>query len=129
MVNKVILIGNLGKDPEIKRFENSAVANFSLATSETYTDKNGERQTLTEWHNIVVWGRQAEIAEQYLHKGSKVYVEGKITNRKYQDKEGNDRFITEIKVDQFKMLDPKEGPATPPTPPPPPESKGDDLPF
>ena len=74
MVNKVILIGNLGKDPEIRQFENNSVANFSLATSETYVDKAGERKTLTEWHNVSVWGRGAEVVEKYLKKGSKVYI-------------------------------------------------------
>lgn len=105
MVNKVILVGNLGKDPEIRNFENNSVANFSLATSETYTDKNGERQTLTEWHNISVWGRGAETVQKYLKKGSKVYIEGKITYRKYQDKDGNDRYTTDIKAESFKFLD------------------------
>jgi len=105
MVNKVILIGNLGKDPEVRNFENNSVANFSLATSETYTDKNGERQTLTEWHNISVWGRGAETVQKYLKKGSKVYIEGKITYRKYQDKDGVDRYTTDIKADTFKFLD------------------------
>lgn len=107
MVNKVILIGNLGKDPEVKNFENNSKASFSLATNEVYRDRQtGERKTITEWHNIVVWGKQAEIAQKYLHKGSKVYIEGKIGSRKYQDKDGVDRFITEIKVDNFQMLDP-----------------------
>ncbi|MBK8842546.1 MAG: single-stranded DNA-binding protein [Saprospiraceae bacterium] len=108
MVNKVILIGNLGKDPEIRQFENNSVANFSLATSETYVDKTGERKTLTEWHNISIWGKGAEIVEKYLKKGSKVYIEGKITYRKYQDKDGVDRYSTDIKADTFKFLDSKE---------------------
>lgn len=135
MVNKVILIGNLGKDPEIKNFENSSKASFSLATNEVYRDRQtGERKTITEWHNIVVWGKQAEIAQKYLHKGSKVYIEGKITSRKYQDKDGVERYISEIKVDNFQMLDSlsdgqqqNPGTATGPdynTPDP-----GDDLPF
>ena len=108
MVNKVILIGNLGKDPEVRQFENNSVANFSLATSETYTDKTGEKKTLTEWHNISVWGRGAEVVEKYLKKGSKVYIEGKITYRKYQDKDGIDRYSTDIKADTFKFLDSRE---------------------
>ena len=108
MFNKVILIGNLGKDPEIRQFENNSVANFSLATSETYVDKTGERKTLTEWHNISIWGKGAEIVEKYLKKGSKVYIEGKITYRKYQDKDGVDRYSTDIKADTFKFLDSKE---------------------
>ncbi len=109
MVNKVILIGNLGKDPEVRQFENNSVANFSLATSETYTDKTGEKKTLTEWHNVSVWGRGAEVVEKYLKKGSKVYIEGKITYRKYQDKDGVDRYSTDIKADTFKFLDSREG--------------------
>lgn len=109
MVNKVILIGNLGKDPEVRQFENNSVANFSLATSETYTDKTGEKKTLTEWHNVSVWGKGAEVVEKYLKKGSKVYIEGKITYRKYQDKDGVDRYTTDIKADTFKFLDSREG--------------------
>jgi len=96
-VNKVILLGNLGKDPEVRHLENDrAVANFSLATSETYTNKQGERITNTEWHNIVLWGGLAKLAESYLKKGNKIYLEGKITNRSYEDKEGVTKYITEI---------------------------------
>lgn len=141
MVNKVILVGNLGKDPEIKQFENNAVARFSLATNETYTDRNGVRQTNTEWHNLAVWGKLAEIAQKYLHKGSKIYAEGRIATRKYTDANNVERSITEIVVENFKMLDSKESdnqgtytppvnsettnnPATPPS-----KSDDDDLPF
>lgn len=108
MVNKVFLIGNLGGDPETKAFENNSVTRFSLATNETYTDRTGEKKTVTEWHNIVVWGKQGEIAQNYLKKGSKVFIEGKITNRKYTDKDNVERYTTEIVVNNFKMLDSRE---------------------
>jgi single-strand DNA-binding protein len=104
-VNKVILVGNLGKDPEVRYLDNGrAVANFSLATSETYKNKSGERVTNTEWHNIVLWTPLAEIAEKYLHKGGQVYIEGKITNRSYEDKEGNTRYVTEIVGREMTLL-------------------------
>jgi single-strand DNA-binding protein len=104
-VNKVILIGNLGKDPEIRRLDTGrAVANFSLATSETYKNKNGEKVTSTEWHNIVLWTPLAEIAEKYLHKGNQVYIEGKITTRTYDDKDGNKKYITEIVGREMTLL-------------------------
>jgi single-strand DNA-binding protein len=96
-VNKVILVGNLGKDPELKYTPGGqAVATFSLATSERVTDKSGQRQDRTEWHNIVVWGKQAELANQYLKKGRTVYIEGKITTRSWDDKDGNKKYRTEI---------------------------------
>jgi single-strand DNA-binding protein len=104
-VNKVILVGNLGKDPEVRHLENGAVvANFSMATSETYKDKNGERQTQTEWHNIVLWRGLAEIAEKYLRKGNQIYIEGKLRTRSWDDKEGVTRYTTEIVGDQMTML-------------------------
>ena len=105
-VNKAIIIGNLGKDPEVKHLDNGAVVcNFSIATSETYKDKNtGEKKTTTEWHNIVLWRGLAEVAEKYLKKGAKVYIEGKLKTRKWQDKDGNDRYSTEILGDQMTML-------------------------
>lgn len=110
MINKVILVGNLGKDPEVRHFEgNSSVASFSVATSESYTDKNGERQSQTEWHNVVMWNGLAAVAEKYLKKGSQVYLEGKLTTRKWQDKEGNDRYTTEIVARTMKMLGSREG--------------------
>ena len=104
-VNKVILVGRLGRDPET-RFTGGgqAVANFSLATDETYKDKNGERQKRTEWHKITVWGKQAEIAQQYLKKGSLVYIEGRIQTREWQDKEGQKRTSFEIVATNFRML-------------------------
>ena len=104
-VNKVILVGRLGRDPET-RYTGSgqAVANFSLATDETYKDRNGERQKRTEWHKIVVWGKQAEIAQQYLKKGSLVFIEGRIQSREWQDKEGQKRTSFEIVANNFRML-------------------------
>ena len=104
-VNKVILVGRLGRDPET-RFTSGgqAVANFSLATDESYKDRNGERQKRTEWHKIVVWGKQAEIAQQYLKKGSLVFIEGRIQSREWQDKEGQKRTSFEIVANNFRML-------------------------
>jgi len=104
-VNKVILVGRLGKDPEVRHLENgAAVANFSIATSETYKDKSGTRQEQTEWHNIVFWRGLAEIAEKYLKKGSQIYVEGKLRTRSWQDKDGHTRYTTEVVGDQLTML-------------------------
>ncbi|MFD2248610.1 single-stranded DNA-binding protein [Pontibacter ruber] len=113
-VNKVILIGNLGKDPEVRHLEGGvAVARFPLATSETFKDKNGQRQEKTEWHNIVLWRGLAEVAEKYLRKGQSVFIEGKIRTSQYQDKEGNQRYSTEIVADQMTMLGSKgEGGST-----------------
>jgi single-strand DNA-binding protein len=104
-VNKVILVGRLGRDPET-RFTGGgqAVANFSVATDESYKDKNGERQKRTEWHKIVVWGKQAEIAQQYLKKGSLIFIEGRIQSREWQDKEGQKRTSFEIVASNFRML-------------------------
>lgn len=106
-VNKVILIGNLGADPEIRHLQNgAAVANFRLATSETYKDRQtGEKREQTEWHNVVAWRGLAEITERYLRKGSKVYVEGKLRTRQWQDKDGNNRYTTEVVADEMTMLD------------------------
>lgn len=110
MINKVILIGFLGKDPEVRRLENGAVvAKFSIATSESYKDKAGEWQTQTEWHDVVVWRNLAERAERDLKKGKLVYVEGKLTHRKYQDKDGVDRYITEVAGNTFRLLEKREG--------------------
>ena len=105
-VNKVILIGNLGKDPEVRHLENgTAVANFSMATSESYKDRNsGERKTITEWHNIVLWRGLAEVAEKYLKKGDQVYIEGKLKTRSWEDKDGNTRYTTEVVGDNMTML-------------------------
>jgi single-strand DNA-binding protein len=106
-VNKVILIGNLGADPEVRQVSSDAkVANFRIATSETYKDRQtGERREQTEWHNIVAWRGLAEITERYLRKGSKVYVEGKLRTRQWQDKEGNTRYTTEVHAEEMTMLD------------------------
>ncbi|BDD07747.1 single-stranded DNA-binding protein 2 [Fulvitalea axinellae] len=159
-VNKVILIGNLGRDPEIRYLENgSPRVTFSLATSEDYTDRtSGERKTMTEWHNVVLWRRLAEIAEKYLRKGSKIYLEGRITNRQYQDQQGVTRYITEIVGQNMTMLggnprsdeaqarpqatgqqaQPSQAPQTPAAPQTPPQAPAapevsvddsDDLPF
>lgn len=104
-VNKVMLIGNLGKDPEVRYLDNGvAVANFSLATTENYKNKEGEKVSQTEWHNVVLWRGLAEVAEKWLKKGSSVYIEGKIRTRKWQDKEGNTRYSTEILGDNMTML-------------------------
>jgi single-strand DNA-binding protein len=104
-VNKVILVGNLGKDPEV-RFTPSgrAVAKFSLATTDSWTDQESARQERTEWHNIVVWGKQAELCGQYLSKGRQAYIEGAIRSRSYDDKEGNKRYITEIVAQRIQFL-------------------------
>lgn len=103
-INKVILVGHLGKDPEVRHLDNNVtVASFPLATSETY-NKDGKRIEQTEWHNIVMWRGLAEIAEKFLHKGKLVYIEGKIRTRSYEDKENVKRYTTEIVADNFTML-------------------------
>jgi len=108
-VNKAILVGNLGKDPEIRHLDNGvAVANFSLATTESYTNKQGERVNQTEWHNVVLWRGLADIAEKYLKKGNSVYIEGKIITRKWEDKDGNVRYSTDIVADKMTMLGSKQ---------------------
>lgn len=110
-VNKVILIGNLGRDPEIRYTPNGlAIANLTLATSEVWKDKqSGENQERTEWHRIVMYQRLAEIAGEYLRKGAKVFIEGRLQTRKWQDKSGQDRYTTEIVADSMQMLDSKAG--------------------
>ncbi len=143
-VNKVILVGNVGKDPEVQYVkEDVPVARFTLATSETYKDRNGEKVTNTEWHNIVVWRGLAKVVEQYVKKGSQLYIEGKISNRTYE-KDGVTKYFTEIVANSLQMLGSKDntsGGAPPPqnsTPTTVNESKtedssedigGDDLPF
>jgi single-strand DNA-binding protein len=105
VVNKVILVGNLGKDPEVRFTANGrAVARFPVATSERWTDPDGNRQERTEWHNVVVWGKQAETCGQYLAKGRQVFVEGSIRSRQYDDKDGNKRYITEIVARDVRFL-------------------------
>ncbi|MFZ5510222.1 MAG: single-stranded DNA-binding protein [Pseudomonadota bacterium] len=109
-VNKVILVGNLGADPETRYMPSGdAITNIRLATTERFKDRNGEQQEHTEWHRIAFFGKLAEIAGQYLKKGSQVYVEGRIRTRKWQDKEGNDRYTTEIVADQMQMLGSRQG--------------------
>lgn len=104
-VNKVILVGNLGKDPEVRYTPSgTAVASFSLATTERYKDKDGKAQEKTEWHNIIAWRQLAEICGKYLHKGKQVFIEGKIQTRSYDDRDGNKRYVTEIVADQMQML-------------------------
>jgi single-strand DNA-binding protein len=104
-INKVILVGNVGKDPEVKHLEsNVSVANFTLATSENYTNKSGEKVTTTEWHNIVCWRGLASIAENYIRKGSQIYVDGKIRTRSYDAPDGSKRYITEILADTIQLL-------------------------
>jgi single-strand DNA-binding protein len=137
-LNKALLIGNLGKDPELRYTPSGkAVASFSIATANQWKDKDGQKQERTDWHNIVVWGRQAEIAKDYLRKGKQIYLEGRIQTRNYDDKDGNKRWITEIVADRFLMLGRKgDSGAADEFPPPPAESSApagagndDDLPF
>ena len=133
MLNKVILIGRLGRDHEVRYMPNGeAVCNFSVATSEKYTDKNGQRQEATEWHNVTMYRKLAEIAGKYLTKGSQVYLEGRIQSRKYQGKDGIERTAYEIIANNMKMLggnsqatqeQPKQAPAAPV------EDIDDDVPF
>jgi single-strand DNA-binding protein len=104
-VNKAILIGNLGKDPELRRTPGgSPVVSFSLATTDRWVDKNGARQEKTEWHNIVAWGKLAELANQYLKKGRGAYIEGRITNRSWDDRDGNKKYRTEIVANQIQFI-------------------------
>lgn len=141
-LNKVILIGNLGRDPELKMTPGGqALARFSIATTETWKNPQGEKQSKTEWHNVVIWGKQAEIAEKYLRKGAQVMVEGKIQYREYTGQDGVKRTACDIRCDHFVMLGKKEdgqrssGPADgfdDPMPPPPAPGAGgfdDDIPF
>ncbi|HXU11001.1 MAG TPA: single-stranded DNA-binding protein [Candidatus Binatia bacterium] len=138
-VNKVILIGNLGRDPEVRYTQNgTAVANFTLATNEVWNDKSGARQEKTEWHRIVVWGKQAEIAREHLSKGKQVYIEGSIQTRQWDDREGNKRTTTEIKAQRLMMMGRAEaGESRMNAAAPPPDAAGDepgpppddDIPF
>ena len=139
-LNKVTLIGNLGGDPELRYTEsNIPVATFSLATNESYKDQNGNLVERTEWHRIVAWRKLAELFGEYLKKGSKVYIEGKLQTRSWDDKEGNKRYTTEIVVSEFMFLDSRgerqgggNGGGSSDPPPPPVTSGGDkdeDLPF
>jgi single-strand DNA-binding protein len=134
MINKVFLIGNLGADPEIRYTQSgTAVASFAIATTERWKDKEGGQQEKTEWHRIVAWRRLAEICGEYLSKGSRVYIEGKLQTRKWEDKDGNNRYTTEIIANEMKMLDTRgsnssDGGHNDFSPEPPPVT-GDDVPF
>ena len=104
-VNKVILVGNLGRDPEVRYTQSGTpVANFTLATTDRWNDQSGEKQERTEWHRIVVWGKQAEIAGEYLRKGKQIFVEGSLQTREWTDRDGNKRYTTEVKAMNFQML-------------------------
>lgn len=129
MINKVILIGNLGNDPEVRyTAAGQAAASFSVATTERWKDKDGSPQEKTEWHKVVAWRRLAEICGEYLSKGSRVYVEGKLQTRKWQDQNGNDRYTTEIVASEIKMLSPRQSVGTQ-SPPPEYGNNDDDIPF
>lgn len=117
-VNKVILVGNLGRDPEVRYLPSGdAVANITLATTETWKDKSGEKQEQTEWHRVAMFGKTAEIAGEYLKKGSQVYIEGRLQTRKWTDKEGQERYTTEIRADRMQMLGSRSGGADRMAPP------------
>ena len=110
-----MLIGNVGKDPEVKFLGGTnKVANLTLATTETWRDNNGEKKESTEWHNIVVWRNAADIVDQYIKRGSQIYVEGKLTTRKWKDQNGNDRYTTEIQAQTIQLLGKKDGAASQP---------------
>lgn len=113
MINKVILIGNVGSDPETKTFDGgNSVCNLTLATTEKYKDKSGEKKETTEWHRLELWGKLADIATQYVHKGDKIYVEGKLKTSSYEDKEGVTRYKTVISVSTLQMLGSKSSATT-----------------
>ena len=123
-INKVILIGNLGDEPAYRTTNNgTAVVNLSLCTSDTYKDANGNDVDASEWHRLVIWGKGADVARQYMHKGTKLYVEGKLQTREYTDKQNIKRYITEIVVQDFQMLSKKDG-ATTQAPAPAPQANG-----
>lgn len=116
-INKVILIGNVGNDPEIRYLDtnpqapqgNSKVASFRLATSERYKDRNGESRENTEWHNIAAWRNIADLVEKFVHKGSQIYIEGRLRTRQWTDQQGNKRYTTEVQADHIQMLDKRAG--------------------
>lgn len=112
-LNKVMLIGNVGKDPEIRFVGTDKVANFTLATTESWKDRNGETKETTEWHNIVVWRKQADVVDNYVKKGTQLYIEGKVTTRKWKDQNGNDRYTTEIQAQSIQLLGKKESQSRP----------------
>lgn len=125
MINKVILIGNVGNDPEVRQAVEDKVANFTLATSESYKNKQGEKVTNVEWHRIIAWRGLASIVENYIKKGSQLYIEGKIQTRSWDDKDGNKRYVTEINASTIKMLGRKESEVKESEP----EYDNNDLPF
>jgi single-strand DNA-binding protein len=129
MVNKVQLLGNIGKDPEVRETKAGNVANMVMATSERYTDKSGQKQEKTEWHNLVVFGKLADVVAKYVKKGDKLYVEGSITTRKWEDKEGNTRYTTEVKVRDLTMLGGGEKKSAQPAAVAAGEDEDSDLPF
>jgi len=130
MINKVILIGNLGADPEIKAFDDgNSVARISVATSESYKDKSGNWQSITDWHTVTVWGKPVEFVNKYLKKGQKVFVEGKLKHRKYQNKDGKDAYSTEIVASTIKSLDKVEKSDNMPSPELNDFNNSNDLPF
>jgi single-strand DNA-binding protein len=140
-LNKVLIIGNLGKDPEVRFTPGGrAVARFPVATSEVWSDQEGQRQERTEWHNVVVWGKQAETCGQYLSKGRQVFLEGSIRSRQYDDKDGNKRYITEVIAQRVQFLGSRGegagagrggggGGGSSDAPPPTPMAEDDDIPF
>lgn len=144
-LNKVMLIGNVGQDPNVRTLENGKVASISFATSERYKDRNGEQKEVTEWHNVQVWGKTAEFVENYVHKGDQLFVEGQIRSRKYTDRDGVERSVTEIRADNVQRIggqrrddanpQPSRQTGRPaprqqaPAPAPEPENFQDDLPF
>lgn len=141
-VNKAILIGNLGKDPELRYTPSGkAVATFSLATTERWTGQDGQKSESTTWHNVVAWGRQAEVIKEYMAKGRQIYIEGRIVNRSYDDKDGNKKYISEVVVQNFQFIgnragggaEDKDFSQAPPENSAPPDQGGgngdDDLPF
>ncbi len=134
-INKVILVGNLGRDPELRYTQSgTAVANLSIATSETWNNKEGQKQERTEWHRVVLWDKLAEIAEKYLSKGRQVYLEGRLQTRVWKDNDGNKRYTTEIRGDQLVMLggkgdQPQQGVAAPAADSEPFQATDDDVPF
>jgi single-strand DNA-binding protein len=129
-VNKAILLGNLGKDPELRYTPaGKAVTTFSLATTERWKEQGGQQKESTTWHNVVAWGRQAEVIKEYLTKGKQVYIEGRIVNRSYDDKDGNKRYISEVVLQNFQFIGSKSDGASPPTSSGGQSSSDDDLPF
>jgi len=134
MLNKAQIIGNLGKDPELRTTQGgTSVCNFSIATTDKYKNKEGEWVENTEWHNVVVWGKLADICSQYLHKGKQVYIEGKIQTRSWDDQDGNKKYMTEIVASEMKMLgqkgDSQQSASYPPAPAQVSNEPDDDLPF